>query len=50
MDYTQEQYEGFKEDYEEFLSKYNDLKAYTQSIRDNVPSDLDPVLEEVLSY
>lgn len=50
MDYTQEQYEGFKEDYEEFLSKYNDLKAYTQSIRDNVPSDLDSVLEEVLSY
>ena len=42
MDYTQKQCDGYKEDYEEFLSKYNNLKVYIQS--------LDPVLEEVLSY
>lgn len=50
MDYTQEQCDGYKEDYEEFLSKYNNLKAYTQSLQDTVPEDLDPVLEEVMVY
>lgn len=50
MDYTQEQYDGYKEDYEEFLSKYNNLKAYTQFLQDNVPDDLHNVFEEVLAY
>lgn len=50
MDYTQKQYDKYREDYEEFLGKYNNLKAYTQSLQDTVPEDLDPVLEEVLSY
>lgn len=50
MDYTQKQCDGYKEDYEEFLSKYNNLKVYIQSLQDTVPEDLDPVLEEVLSY
>lgn len=50
MDYTQEQYKEYQEDYEEFLAKYNDLKAYTQSLQDNVPDELQDVLEEVLAY
>lgn len=50
MDYTQKQYDEYREDYEEFLSKYNNLKAYIQSLQDTVPEDLDPVLEEVMSY
>ena len=50
MDYTQEQCDEYKEDYEEFLGKYNNLKAYTQSLQDNVPEDLHNVFEEVLSY
>ena len=50
MDYTQEQYDGYKEDYEEFLGKYNNLKTYIQSFQDTVPEDLHNVFEEVLSY
>lgn len=50
MDYTQEQCKEYQEDYEEFLSKYNNLKAYIQSLQDHVPVDLDPVLEEVMTY
>lgn len=50
MDYTQEQCDGYKADYEEFLGKYNNLKAYIQSFQDTIPEDLDIVLEEVMSY
>ena len=50
MDYTQEQYDGYKEDYEEFLGKYNNLKTYIQSFQDTIPEDLDIVLEEVMTY
>jgi hypothetical protein len=50
MCYTQRQYDDYREDYEEFLSKYNDLKAYIQSLQDNVPDDLHNVFEEVLAY
>lgn len=50
MCYTQQQYDDYREDYEEFLGKYNNLKAYIQSFQDSVPKDLDPVLEEVMSY
>lgn len=50
MDYTQKQYDEYREDYEEFLGKYNNLKAYIQSFQDTVPDDLDPVLEEVMTY
>ena len=50
MCYTQQQYDDYREDYEEFLGKYNNLKAYIQSFQDTVPDDLDPVLEEVMTY
>ena len=50
MDYTQKQCDEYREDYEEFLSKYNNLKAYTQFLQDNVPDDLHNVFEEVLAY
>lgn len=50
MCYTQQQYDDYREDYEEFLGKYNNLKAYIQSFQDSVPKDLDPVLEEVTFF
>ena len=50
MDYTQKQCDEYREDYEEFLGKYNNLKAYTQFLQDNVPDDLHNVFEEVLAY
>nr|DAQ33430.1 MAG TPA: hypothetical protein [Caudoviricetes sp.] len=50
MDYTQEQCKEYQEDYKEFLGKYNNLKTYIQSLQDNIPADLDPVLEEVMTY
>lgn len=50
MDYTEEQYKEYKEDYEEFLAKFNNLKSYIQSLQDQVPEDLNTVLEEVVSY
>lgn len=50
MDYTQKQCDKYREDYEEFLGKYNNLKTYIQSFQDNVPDDLHNVLEEVMTY
>ena len=50
MDYTREQYVDVKEDYEEFLGKYNDFKTYLRYFHDNVPVDLNSVLEKVMTY